>query len=248
MPLPDYNRYTLTRKDILATVFRSSLIIAAVSLLCYDNIYFSLLLTPYIFYCLARNRKKKLHEQKWKLNLQFSDAIQSIGAALEAGYSVENSMGEAYRDLKLSYSEDEPIMRELKNIIYKLRNNITVEEAFGDLAVRSGLEDVAGFADVFATAKRTGGNIIAIIRSTTDVVRTRIDLKRELMTVTAAPKYECDIMKAVPFGIILYLRLFCPDMMAGLYGNTGGIITMSVVLILYVILCEVSERITDIEF
>ena len=182
----------------------------------------------------------------WKLNLQFADAIRSLSAALEAGYSVENGLAEAYRDLSVTYGEDELIMRELKAVLAEIRNGVPVEDAFSGLAARSGVDDIAGFADVFSTAQRTGGNIIAIIRSTTEMIRTRIDLKREIRTAVSAAKYEADIMKFVPFGVLLYLRIFSPDMVSSLYGNLPGVIFMTVVLAIYAVLCEVSERMVKI--
>jgi len=207
-----------------------------------------ILLSPYLLFYLKKQAKSKKEARKWKLNLQFADAVRSLSAALEAGYSVENGLAEAYRDLSATYSEDEPIMLEMKALIGEVRNSVPVEAAFAKLAARSGLDDIEGFADVFATAQRTGGNIIAIIRSTTEMVRTRIELKREIKTATASAKYESDIMKAVPFGVILYLRIFSPEMISALYGSVSGAVFMTVILILYVVLCEFSERLVRIEF
>ena len=124
----------------------------------------------------------------------------------------------------------------------EIRNNVPVEDALAGFAARSGVDDIAGFADVFATAKRTGGNIIAIIRSTTDMIRKGIELKRDIRTAMSAAKYESDIMKLVPFGVLLYLRIFSPGMTAPLYGSVSGAAFMTVILVLYVLLSELSER------
>ena len=234
------------KEKILCILSGISVIIAA-SFLLYGSPAFSVILIPYLFYYFRKQTKKKKEAQKWLLNIQFSDALKSLSTALEAGYSVENGIAEAYKDLSATYKEDDLIMIELKNILGKIRNRVSAEEAFSGFAGRSGLEDVRGFADVFATAQRTGGNIIAIIRSTTDMIRRRVDLKREVRTATASAKYEADIMKIIPFGVLLYLRVFSPDMISSLYGNIRGMVFMTGILAVYLVLSEVTDRIVRIE-
>ena len=227
-------------KETAAALIRAGLIVVGVALLCYDDLLAVLLLFPYIpFYLYSRKQELK-EKRKWELNLQFGDMIRSLSAVLESGYSVENALSEAYTDLKLSYDEKAMIMAELRIMINYLKSNVPVETAFEEFASRSGLEDVKSFSDVFSTAKRTGGNIISIIKSTAGVIRTRVELKRELKTLMASKKYESDIMRLIPFGVLFYLRIFSPDMTRSLYGNTFGVIFMTVLLAVYVVLSAVA--------
>lgn len=244
---PDYNSYKLSTRELIGTVAVASLKILLAAVLCYDGLWAVPFLLVYVPYALREASLRRLEARKWALNLQFSDAIRAISTAVEAGYSVENAITEAYHDLSLTYSADEMIMRELALISARIRNNQPVEEAFGQFAARTGLEDIANFADVFATAKRTGGNVIAIIRSTSGVIRARIELARELKTAIAAKKYESDIMKAVPCVILIYLRVFSPGMLEPLYGNAGGIIFMTAALVLYLVLCKLSDRLVEVK-
>ena len=180
--------------------------------------------------------------------MQFGDAIRSLSAVLESGYSVENAVSEAYSDLTLTYPENAMIMTELKVIINMLKSNVAIENAFSQFAERSGLEDVKSFSDVFSTAKRTGGNIIAIIRSTASVIRTRVELKRELKTLMASKKYELDIMRMIPFGVLLYLRIFSPEMISALYGNVFGAVFMTILLAVYLVLSMAADRIINVPY
>ena len=236
----------MNAKELFAAAVVPLAMILTVSVLCYGSLVYAVFLTPYIPVYLRKKRKELLEKRKWQLNLQFGDAINSLSAVLESGYSVENAVFEAYNDLSLSYSEEAPIMIELKTITMMLKSNVPIEEAFLQFAKRSGLEDVKSFADIFATAKRTGGNIIEIIKSTASVIRTRMELKRELKTMIASKKYESDIMRLVPFAVLLYLRIFSPEMITGMYKTAFGIIFMTVILIIYVLLGLVSDRLIQI--
>lgn len=247
LTLPDYEHYRLTSGEKLKAAGIASLMVLGAAYLCYGKLVYAVLLLPFIPYYIHKTGKKLAEKRRWELNLQFCDALGCISSALEAGYSVENALSEAYRDLKLSYEESASIMIELKMIVLKLQNSISAEEAFTDMAERSGVEDIRSFADVFTTAKRTGGNIIAIIRSTAGVIHTRVELKRSVKTAIAAKKYESDIMKVIPFAILAYLRVFSPDMIAALYSGLFGRVFMTCILAVYVALCAVSDRIVRID-
>ncbi|MCR5331236.1 MAG: type II secretion system F family protein [Lachnospiraceae bacterium] len=238
----------MNTKERVTAAIKAILMITGIALLCYDSIFAALLLSPYIFLYMKRKTEQLKEDRKWELNLQFGEMIKSLSAVLESGYSVENAVTEAFNDLKLTHDENSMIMKELKIIISSLKSNVPIEAAFEEFAERSGIEDIRSFSDVFSTAKRTGGNIISIIRSTAAVIRTRTELKRELKTMIASKKYESDIMRLIPFAILLYLRVFSPDMVGALYGNMFGIIFMTVILAVYVVLGMTADRIIRIDY
>ena len=71
--------------------------------------------------CYVRYRIKVQKEQeKWQLMVEFKEAMDSMVSALAAGYSMENAITEAYRDMKLLHSEDTRMMRELWDIQQKI--------------------------------------------------------------------------------------------------------------------------------
>ena len=235
-------------KETFMTVATSSALIIAVALLCYNSLYAVILLSPYIYIHLKRKKGQLKEKRKWELNIQFGEMIKSLSAVLESGYSVENAVTETYHDLKLTFDDNAMIMTELKTIMASLKSNVPIEKTFEEFAARSGVDDVKSFSDVFSTAKRTGGNIISIIRSTALVIRTRVELKRELRTMIASKKYESDIMRMIPFAILLYLRVFSPDMVGALYGNTFGVVFMTVILVIYIVFSMIADRIVNITF
>ena len=53
-------------------------------------------------------------------------------------------------------------------------------------------------------------------------------------------------MNVIPFGIIIYLRVFSPGFLDPLYGNPAGILIMTVSLMIYVGAFCWSQNITDI--
>ena len=65
-----------------------------------------------------------------------------------------------------------------------------------------------------------------VLRQTGSVLQDKIELKRELHTAIAAKQMEFRVMCVVPYGILLYLKLFAPAMSGALYHNVFGILFM----------------------
>lgn len=178
---------------------------------------------------------------------QFRDGIQSVSAALKAGYSTENSIREAQKDLKSLYGEDARIMKEFSRMSHQLDLNMTVENILHEFSERTGQEDVENFVNVFTAAKKSGGDSIAIIRNAVRIISDKIDTEREIQTVLASKKLEFNIMCAVPFFIILYMKITFGEFINVLYGNTAGAAVMTVCLSVYLTACIIGRKIIRIE-
>ena len=163
------------------------------------------------------SKKKEQEFQK-----QFREMIQTLSSALNTGYSVENAFYETQKELKIQYPEEARISRELLLITRKLRMHIPVEQVLEEFAERVPSEDVKSFVTVFVTAKKSGGDMIGIIRNTTSQIGDKIEVKREIDTLLAAKKYEFQIMSMVPYGIIAYMSLSFSDFMEELSRNLRG--------------------------
>ena len=147
--------------------------------------------------------------------LQFRDSIQAAASALKAGYSVENAIREAGRDIAPMYGEDTRIRIEYARMTHQLDMNMTAEDVLSGFAERTGQEDVENFVNVFSAAKKSGGDSISVIRNAVKIISEKIDTEKEIQTMLASKKLEFDIMCAVPFVIILYMKLTFGDFWKG---------------------------------
>lgn len=178
---------------------------------------------------------------------QFRDSIQAVASALKAGYSVENAIREAGRDIVPLYAENTRIRREYDRMRRQLDMNMTAEDVLFGLAERTGQEDVENFVNVFSAAKKSGGDSISIIRNAVKIISEKIDTEKEIQTMLAAKKLEFDIMCAVPFAIILYMKLTFSQFLSVLYGNITGAVIMSICVCVYMGAYSLGRRIIRIE-
>jgi tight adherence protein B len=221
-------------------------IILLVGYMFYDSLKMSLFLAPYILiHCKVRYKSYCL-EKKDRLAQSFKDGIQVLKSLLQTGYSFENAVRGSLSEVEMIYGKKDPTYQGLLKVSNLLSLNVSIEEAFDGFATESGVEEIQYFSEVLKIAKKSGGNLIGIIGNTIEIISDRIDVKREIRTITAAKKLEQRIMNMVPLGIILYMRFSSIGMMNKLYGNPAGIIIMTLCLIVYGVAILLAGKITDI--
>lgn len=169
--------------------------------------------------CIQKRRKERI----WQLNLAFKDALIYFRAALQAGYSPEQSMSETETALEKMYSKEDGICREFRRMTAKMRMGSNLEEVWMEFGERSQSDEIRQFAAVLATVKRTGGDLGSVIRQSGELLQKKIELRRELHTVLAAKESEFRLMSMFPYGILLYMKCFAPSMSEALYHNAFGI-------------------------
>ena len=188
------------------------------------------------------SRKK---EQEFRT--QFRDSIQAMSAALKAGYSVEHAIREVGKDLSALYGDGTRIRREYERMSRQLDLKMAAGTVLEEFAERAAQEDVENFVRVFTAAKKSGGDSIAIIRNAVRVISGKIDTEKEIQTLLASKKLEFDIMCAVPFVIILYMKLTFGEFLSVLYDSTAGAVVMTICLAVYLAAYQLGRRIIAIE-
>lgn len=238
----DYHEYHYSPREHMRYFAEAVLLILLVSYLFYHSVIAVALIVPFYPVFLKIRAKRLLQAQKQELCLQFKETISSVAVALNAGYSVENAWREAKGEIAQMYGEKALMVQELQHLLAHLAMNVPLEELLYDFALRSDIEDVISFCQVFFFAKRSGGDFIGIIRTTADRIGQKIELQRQLAADLAARRLESRIMNVVPLVILLYLNLTSPGYFDVLYGNASGVCIMSVCLGMYLLAYALSEH------
>lgn len=228
-------------------VCKGILLAGAVAYLFYNSAVVIPFLVPLILLYLYYWNRERLKLKQEEFLLEFKESMLTLNSALSVGYSVENALREVVKDLSLLYGRESRIMQEYIYIVHELDINVAVEVCLEAFAERVDAEDVKNFVTVFITAKRVGGDSIAIIKNSIQIICDKIEVKREIQTLMSAKVFEFKVMSAIPFGIIFYMRISFPEFMGSLYGNWIGRVVMTVCLVLYLAAYYMGTRIVDIE-
>lgn len=223
------------------------LLLAAVSYLFYESLIAFLVLLPFGAWYFLRWEEECIRKKQREFQEQFREAIQSISASMRVGYSVENAIKETKKDLSVLYNENMAIQREFTHMVRQIYLQVPMEQIMEEWADRVQQEDVRNFVNVFVMAKKSGGNMIGIMRNSADQIRDKLEVRSEIETMLAARKYEFKVMSAIPFGMIAYMKVSFSEFMGILYGNLLGIGVMSICLAIYFGAYTLGERIVNIE-
>lgn len=183
-----------------------------------------------------RNRYKQicLEKRKKELLVQFKDAMQAVGVALLAGFSIENAWLESQEELKNLYGEKAYMVNEMKQMNARIQMNQPVEQELYQFAMRSECDDIIEFSEIFRFAKRSGGDFGKIIRNTIQHISEKIEMEQEIDTILAGKKMEQKIMNIIPVCLLTYLNLTSEEFLAPLYGNVFGGCVMTGAFFAYV--------------
>ncbi len=172
--------------------------------------------------------KYKAHRRMSELSCQFRDLLYSLSSSMATGRHMREALKEAEGSMRLIYGEEALICRELENMMIRMEESGETEEAvLKDFAQRSGMEDVRNFSDIYSICRRTGGNMDRVIRKTVAILLYRIDLDREIRTLTAQKRMEFIILSAMPLAMLVFLRITSGSYLEIMYVTGGGRILMT---------------------
>ncbi len=244
----DYSVYRLSVQERVMAVVVASGSLYAVGYLFYKQPLISLIMAALgLFYPKWISRKKMI-KRKAELNDQFRQALFSLSSSLTAGKSVESGLAEAVNDLKTLYSNPNTyIIAEFDRMNRKIQNGETIEAVLREFDERADLEDIHNFVDVFVTCKRSGGNLIEVVRRTANIIGEKIEIQQEIAVLIAQKKFESAILSAAPLAVIGLLTISSPDYMAPLYSGLAGPLIMTLCLVLLLGCHWLVKKIMDIK-
>ena len=199
--------------------------------------------TVYIFVAEQAAIQKRLK----KLRVQFYDLLEAMSVAMRAGNPVLKALESAREDLTLIYPGDSDILVELDVIIKKFYNAIPLSESFADFARRSGLEDVASFASIYATIEGKSSRADEIVRETQQIIADKMEIEMEIDTLMTAAKSEVNIMLFMPLVILAVIGYAGAGFMDAIYTEPLGRVVATGGLIVFIISFIMARTFSNVE-
>lgn len=245
--LTDYDVYVMTKSEKMFTIVVAAIALFAVGYVFYHSLILPALLALFAVKAPKIRTRQIIDKRKNQLSLQFKDMLYSLSSALSVGKSVETGIRDSLQDLQVIYPDPETdILVELGLILRGLGMNNTIEDMFGQFAERAHLEDIDNFVDIFVTCKRTGGDLIEVMRSTSNTIGDKIEVKQEIETMISGKKYEFNFLMILPVIMVLFLTLTSGDYMAPVFTTIVGRIAMTAAIAIFALAYVVGSKIMKI--
>ncbi|CAH1196537.1 hypothetical protein PAECIP111891_00890 [Paenibacillus allorhizoplanae] len=243
----DYNDYHLSSKERIAAILMLGLPAFMIGYIFYQNVILAAALASMGFLFPRFRRQQLIQKRKNMLYVQFKQALSCLSSSMTVGKSIESAFREAWEDLKLLYPDPAClIVVEFGLICRKVENGEPIEAALKHFADRSHLEDILSFSDVFLTCKRTGGNLVEVMKRTATVIAEKLDITQEISVMVAQKRFESRVLVVAPVLIVAVLAFSSPDYMVPLYRGSG-ILIMTVCLSLLGACYVLTQKIMNIK-
>lgn len=245
--MTDYREYVLTKDEKLKYLAQGALFLAVAGYIFFGSWIAALVLAAGTLWYPKLKQEQLRDKRQKELTLQFKDALYALASALGAGLSLESSVKAALRDLRVLYPEEETdILQEFEYLARRLELNEPLEVALGDFAQRSGLEDVRNFTEVITLCKRTGGNLVQVVKNTATVIGDKIEISQDIDLLLTKQKFEQRILNVMPVIFIGLIKFGGSGYMDSLYTSPVGYLLMGVALVILAASYAVSQKIMDI--
>lgn len=243
----NYNEYHLSWVQYIGGILVAAAIIFVVCMIFYKSVPMAIILSLLAFLYPRMMKQRLLKKRKQELTLQFRQALYSLASSLAAGRSVTNSFSEIVKDLELLYPDpDTYIIKELNQINHRIDNGESLEMPLLDFSIRADIEDITNFIDVFMICRTQGGDLVEVIRRTSNMIGEKIEIKQEIAVLVAGKKFESTAMMFAPLVLIAGLAFFSGDYMEPLYTGISGRLVMTGALAVLGVCSYASKRIMDI--
>ncbi len=208
----------------------------------------SLLVTPLGVLLPIRVNKQENLEKRERLLMEFGDFLSSAADALRAGMSFERAVVTTKGELeKVNGGKKNLMSEELESIISGFRGGIPIAEGFRQFSRRWDLDEIDTFAGVLPIVLRKGGDLAALMKNSSEMIRERSRIKGEIQVILAEKKMEKRLVDVAPFLMMYMLCSASPEFMAPVFGTLAGRVAITVAISLFILAWVLSAKIMDFE-
>lgn len=163
------------------------------------------------------------------LEKQIPEALDVMARSLQAGKALPTSWREMGEIL------DKPMAPLCRDIHLKLQYGGELEDILREASRRIPSEDLKFFFVSLIIQTRSGGNLIALLRDQSQLIRERIAMRDRIRALSAEGRLSAWLMGLMPFFVAGLMLLINPETMSLLWERPAGLVMMQTGLILQVI-------------
>lgn len=154
---------------------------------------------PAVYLIVLRTRRQT------QLQDQLPAALETLARSIRAGRPLDQAIG------LLGEHSPEPLAREFRWCAKQLEMGLGLPVVARSLVRRVRLYDIRILAATLIVHRQTGGNVVTVLERLAQVVRERINFRRQLRATTAAGRLSAGMVAMVAPGVFLYFFFFRQD-------------------------------------
>lgn len=173
---------------------------------------------------------------------QLPDALDLMGRSLQAGLGLNDAFKLVAEEMPM------PIAAEFGRVFEEVRFGRDYREAFGKLLERNpGVFDLRLMVSSVLLQRETGGNLIEILESISDTIRSRFAFEAKVRAMTAEAKFSAIILGGLPLCVLAILTVANPDYLSILFNDPKGNLLLGADLMLYAVGLTIMRDLTNVQ-
>ncbi|HEX3391586.1 MAG TPA: type II secretion system F family protein [Solirubrobacteraceae bacterium] len=165
---------------------------------------------------------QRLARQRRQFREQLPSHLQELASAMRAGHSLVSGLR------TIASSAAEPMRTELQRVLADEQLGVPLDAALAPMARRMASDDVKQVALVAALHERTGGNMAAVLDQVAEGVRERMELRRELESLTAQARLSRWVVTLLPPALMLVISIENGSYLRPLFHTSAGVLLLLV--------------------
>lgn len=166
---------------------------------------------PLGFVIIKRNKRFAKFEEG------LPEALDMMVSALRVGHSFSAAMGLVGRECP------DPVGTEFRVCFEEQNYGLELKTAMENLIARVPLQDLRMVATAILIQKESGGNLAEVLDNTSQIIRQRFRLRRQVRVHTAQGRLTGWVLTALPLLLGLALYIANPDLMSVLWTRPIGV-------------------------
>lgn len=237
----DLSSYTRSPQQLVAFAVAGSFLAAVLAELVTGSPLLALLLLPSGPMVLRSLVRRNVRKQRLLFMEQLPGQLHEMASAMRTGRSMTEALGVVIE------SAEEPIRREFERVVADERAGLTIEDALRPVSARMDSTEVEQVAIVAALHRRTGANITEVLDRVADTARQRVEIRRELLALTAQARLSRSVLTALPVVVVIAIDLIGGDYERPLFHTRPGLILMIVAAGMVLLGSRIMKTIVNIE-
>jgi Flp pilus assembly protein TadB len=164
--------------------------------------------------------KKSVSTQKNKFANDLPNLLTLASGGLKSGLSIEQTF-DAY-----SMQNESELAIQLRRTLREVQMGESLESSLNSLAIRMENTDLEWIVTALSIQKNVGGSLADIIDTVLETIRSRIDIRREVRTLSAEGRLSALVLVMLPISIFLFLVLTQKEYMTIYWTTPLGILVL----------------------
>lgn len=185
--------------------------------------------------------KIKRHNRLALFDKQLLDALAVMCNSLRAGLSFQTAMQ------CISQEMEEPISKEFGRVYRECQMGMPLETSFNRLIQRTENSDLELICSAVLIQKQIGGNLAAVLENISGTIGERIQMRREIKTLTSSGVMSGYIVGALPVFLLVMMMFLNPSYIDMFFTTRAGNLMLAVSVVMELIGFSMVKKIVNIK-